>query len=125
MKRTLLLCLLLAMVGFAVADTYTIGTGTSTENYIPTYGFYDYGWSKTIYTAAEINAAGLMSGGNLIALGYEVGNTPANYTTVNQMVYLRHTTANIYEATENTLPDSTLFTLVYQGDLTWNGGGWP
>ncbi|HOY84695.1 MAG TPA: choice-of-anchor D domain-containing protein, partial [Candidatus Syntrophosphaera sp.] len=124
MKRTLLLCLLLAMVGFAVADTYTIGTGTSTENYIPTYGFYDYGWSKTIYTAAEINAAGLMSGGNLIALGYEVGNTPANYTTVNQMVYLRHTTANIYEATENTLPDSTLFTLVYQGDLTWNGGGW-
>ncbi|MDD4223697.1 MAG: choice-of-anchor D domain-containing protein, partial [Candidatus Cloacimonetes bacterium] len=124
MKKTLLLSLLLAMVVFAAADTFTIGDGTSTENYIPTYGFYDYGWSKTIYTAAEINAAGLMSGGNLIALGYEVGNTPANYTSYNQMVYLRHTTAGIYEATENTLPDSTFFTLVYQGDLTWNGGGW-
>lgn len=124
MKRTLLLCLLLAIVGFAVADTYTIGDGTNTQNYVPFYGLYDYGWSKSIYTAAEINAAGLTSGGNIVAIGFDVGNTPNNYVTTNQKVYLRHTTASAYDTGDNTLPDSTLFTLVFQGDLTWNGGGW-
>jgi len=92
MKRTLLLCLLLAIVSFAVADTFTIGDGTGTQSYVPFYGLYDYGWSKSIYTAAEINAAGLTGGGNLIAIGFDVGNTPNNYVTTNQMVYLRHTT---------------------------------
>ncbi len=124
MKRTLLLCLLLAIVSFAVADTFTIGDGTGTQSYVPFYGLYDYGWSKSIYTAAEINAAGLTGGGNLIAIGFDVGNTPNNYVTTNQMVYLRHTTASVYDTGDNTLPDSTLFTLVFQGDLTWNGGGW-
>ena len=124
MKRTLLLCLLLAIVGFAVADTYTIGDGTNTQNYVPFYGLYDYGWSKSIYTAAEINAAGLTGGGNIVAIGFDVGNTPNNYVTTNQKVYLRHTTASAYDTGDNTLPDSTLFTLVFQGDLTWNGGGW-
>ena len=79
MKRTLLLCLLLAIVGFAVADTYTLGDGTNTQNYVPFYGLYDYGWSKSIYTAAEINAAGLTRGGKIFAIGFDVGKNPNNH----------------------------------------------
>ena len=36
----------------------TIGNGTSTNNYIPSYSFYNYGISQQIYTAAEIGAGG-------------------------------------------------------------------
>jgi len=57
MRKTVFTLLFLVMaLGISVqafADSYTIGTGTLTENYIPFYGLYDYGWSKTIYTATE------------------------------------------------------------------------
>ncbi|HNQ43820.1 MAG TPA: choice-of-anchor J domain-containing protein, partial [Candidatus Cloacimonadota bacterium] len=107
-----------------MADVYTIGDGTSTQNYVPANGFYDYSWSKTIYTAVEINTAGLTSAASLVGIGYYVGNTPANYTMLDQRVYIRPTTASIYETADNTLPDNTQFTQVYQGDYTFNGGGW-
>ena len=124
MKKFLVMFLLLAIAGFALADVYTIGTGTSTENYVPFYGLYDYGWSKTIYTAAEINAAGLTTASSLVGIGFDVGNTPSNYTMLDQRVYLRTTTQSVYETADVNLPDNTQFTSVYQGSLTYNGGGW-
>ena len=36
----------------------TIGNGTSTSSYIPSYSTYNYGFSQQIYTAAEIGAGG-------------------------------------------------------------------
>ncbi|GAB1468541.1 hypothetical protein MASR2M64_12730 [Candidatus Cloacimonadota bacterium] len=124
MKKFLVMFLLLALASFALADTYTIGTGTSTQNYVPFYGLYDFSWSKTIYTAAEINTAGLTAAGNLVGIGYEVGNTPANYTMMDQRVYIRTTTQSVYETADNLLPDNTQFTQVYMGNITYNGGGW-
>lgn len=124
MKRLIVLLLLLVLASFALADVFTIGTGTTTQNYVPNYGLYDYGWSKTIYTAAEMNAAGLTGASNLIAIGYEVGNTPANYTMLDQRVYIRQTNQGVYATADNTFPDNTQFTQVYQGDYTYNGGGW-
>lgn len=59
MKKSTLLVLLMVLIGILAADVYTIGDGTSTQNYVPFYGLYDYGWSKVIYTAAELSAAGL------------------------------------------------------------------
>ncbi|MBR3436030.1 MAG: fibronectin type III domain-containing protein, partial [Bacteroidales bacterium] len=52
-----------AGLGCAVIDTTdsfvdTIGTGTSTSNYIPSYSTYNYGLSQQIYTAAEIGSGG-------------------------------------------------------------------
>jgi len=124
MKRLLLFTLLLLCVGLAFADTFIIGTGTSTQNYIPFYGFYDYSWTKTIFTAAEINTAGLNAAENITGIGYYVGNTPSNWEILDQRIYVRHTTAAVYETTDNTYPDNTAFTQVFQGNLTFNGGGW-
>ncbi|HOH97683.1 MAG TPA: choice-of-anchor J domain-containing protein [Candidatus Cloacimonadota bacterium] len=124
MKKFLALFLLIAIASFAFADVYTIGTGTTTQNYIPNYGLYDYSWSKTIYTATEINTAGLTGPASLVGIGYDVGNTPANYTMTDQRVYVRQTTASVYATADNNLPDNTLFTQVYQGNYTYNGGGW-
>ncbi len=47
---------------------------------------------------------------------------------LDQRVYIRHTTLQLYgTATDRTgtgYPNNTLFTYVFQGNLTFNGGGW-
>ena len=123
MKKFTILFLLLMLIGIATADLYTIGTGTSTQSYVPLYGLYDYSWSKVIYTATELSAAGLTAG-PIDGIGFEVGNTPTNYVSADQRVYVRHTTTAAYETTDNALPDNAAFQNVYNADYTWNGGGW-
>ncbi|NLO43354.1 MAG: hypothetical protein GX106_00110, partial [Candidatus Cloacimonetes bacterium] len=122
MKRQLLLILLIMAMSLGFAATYQIGSGAVTLNYVPFYGLYDYSSSKAIYTAAEIAAAGLNSPEGLIAIGYEIANTPNNYLMEDQFVYMRHTDATVYE--DNNMVSSDGFTLVYSGDITFNGGGW-
>jgi len=114
----------LLAVGIAFADTYTIGTGTSTSSTNPFYGTYNYGWCKTIYTAGEINAAGLAAATEIIGIGFYVGNTPVNYSMENQFVYLRHTATSQYESTDTNYPGNATHTLVFHGDITYNGSGW-
>jgi hypothetical protein len=120
MKKTSILLLLVMLIGILAADVYTIGTGTSTQSYIPFYGLYDYGWTKTIYTATELTAVGLTNG-PIDGIGYEVGNSPTNYVAVDQRGFIRHTTAT---ELDNTYPDNTQNQSVFQGDYTWNGPGW-
>ena len=43
----------------SVSDT--IGNGTSTSTYIPSYSFYNYGLSQQIYTAAELGHGGAIT----------------------------------------------------------------
>ena len=124
MKRLVIFTLFLLLAVLAFADSYTIGDGTSTQYYIPFYGLYNYGWGKVIYTQAEINTAGLTSANTIIGVGFYVGNTPSNYTVQDQRVYVRHTTVSAYETTDIGYPDNTQFQQVFQGELTYNGGGW-
>jgi hypothetical protein len=128
MKKLLLLCITFALMSFAFADTFIIGTGTSASGLYPIYGYYDYSWSKQIYTAAEINAAGLNEAEDITGLGLYVGNTPANFVMANQNIYMRHTSLTGFStATDETgtgYPNNAGFTHVFQGTLTFNGGGW-
>ena len=57
MKKLILCGLLLLLATVVLADSYTIGTGTTASALNPYYGLYNYGWCKSIYTSAEINAA--------------------------------------------------------------------
>ena len=128
MKKIILFALLLLTAVCALADTYIIGTGTSTGSTNPFYGLYDYSWSKVIYTATELSTAGMSASAEISGLGFYVGNTPANYTMLDQRVYVRHTSlANYGTATDETgtgYPNNANFTQVFQGNLTYNGGGW-
>lgn len=128
MKKLFLLSLLLVMIAFAWADTYIIGTGTSASGLYPIYGNYDYNWSKQIYTAAEINAAGLNEAASITGIGLYVGNTPVNFIMADQRIYLRHTALTTFttetDETGTGYPDNTGFSQVFQGTLTFNGGGW-
>lgn len=130
MKKPLLFTLLLFLVAFAWADVYPIGTlGTSSSaTYGPFSGLYDFGWTKTIVTAAEMTAAGYDGTDNMVGVGYYVGNTPSNYEMLDLHMFIRHTTLTTYNTTADetgtAMPDSTAFTQVFSGNLTFNGGGW-
>lgn len=128
MKKLFLFSLLLLLVFSAFADTYIIGTGTSTGSTNPFYGLYDFSWSKMIFTVTELNTAGLSGAQDITGLGFYVGNTPANYAMLDQRIYVRHSALPNYgTATDETgtgYPSNTGFNYVFQGTLTYNGGGW-
>lgn len=125
MKRISLLALLLVFLAASVlAETYTIGSGTSATSTNPYYGSYNFGWCKTIYTATELHTAGLTDAADIIGIGFYIGNTPVNYAMEDQYVFLRHTTVTQYETTDTGYPGNTNFEQVFHGDVVYNGSGW-
>lgn len=48
-------------------EIVTIGTGTSTNTYLPSYSFYNYSMTQQIYTADEIGGSGII---NSISLNF-------------------------------------------------------
>jgi len=95
-----------------------IGAGTGTTYYVPLYGNYDYNWSATIYEQSTINQAITIN-----TIAYYVANAPINYQTLTQKVYM--TVVPQTNFTGNTAkPDPAGMTLVFDGNLTWNGTGW-
>ncbi|HON98692.1 MAG TPA: hypothetical protein PK222_10650, partial [Bacteroidales bacterium] len=129
MKKVLLSLAILSMCIFTFAAEYTIGTGTSTEYYVPFYGYYEYGWSKIIYTKAEINAAGLNQEGNINGIAFYVNNALTGYNMTNQKVYVRSipTDRTSYSGTGETgngYPNNANFTKVYEGSISYTGQKW-
>jgi len=128
MKKLTLLIITLALFTLAFADIYTIGTGTSTSGLCPFYGYYDYSWSKAIWTAAELTTAGVPANTPITGIGFYVGNTPSNYTMLDQRIYVRTTTLTSYgtaqDETGTGYPNPAYFLPLFQGNLTYNGGGW-
>lgn len=96
----------------------TIGTGTSTTNYLPLYGYYDYSYGGMIYSSDEINYSGPIS-----KIRFYVGNTPTNYVTENQIIYMGEVPYTEFSSTS--LIDTVGLTRV-KGPFsyTWNGEGW-
>ena len=95
----------------------TIGTGTSSTKYIPAYGYYNNSWSSCLYTAAEIGAPM-----QITSIAYNVKNTPSNYTMLTQKIYMANTPDASFA--NGNKPDPANYTLVFEGDITWNGSGW-
>jgi len=120
-KATLLSLSLLIFTLVLSADEYTIGSGSSSQNYLPIYGMFDYGWGKLLYTKAELNDAGLNSSARITAIAFDVANSPTFYTLNNQSVYIRHTSASTLN---NQYPGTTGFTHVLSNNYMFDGSGW-
>jgi len=123
-KKLVLFLLTLVLATLLCADDYVIGTGTSTENYVPFYGYNNYGWSKFIYTNAELQAAGAPSGTITITkIAFQLsGGTWNNYVTDNQQIYMKMNYN--YPYTSGSYPGTTGYTQVFNGSISWNGPGW-
>ena len=94
----------------------TIGSGSSTNAYLPTYAYYNYSLTEQIYTATEIGQAGTIT-----AISFKVGNSKS--TTRNVDLYLKHTTKTAFTSKTGweTLSSGDK---VYSGNVTFNASGW-
>ncbi len=114
----LVLSLLLFMTVGAASDDYQeIGAGTYSSFYVPVYGYYDYGWSRTIYTQDELDSTPM----SITGVAYNVRNSPS-YTYNNLYVYIKDTSDTGFSSAS--YADTGTYTLVYSGDVTWSGTGW-
>lgn len=93
-----------------------IGTGTQTTNYIPAYGFYDFGWSNSLYLSSEMGSAGVID-----TISFYVDNAVSNYLMPNQTMYLANSSQT---ALTTDKPDPANLTQVYDGSVDWSGPGW-
>jgi len=118
-KKIALIAILLFTATLAFGGYVEIGTGTSNTGYVPTYGYWDYSWSQVIYLQSEIG-----SPFDITKISYDVSNTPSNYTFYNQKIYMKHTTLTQFPDAFYDDPIAAGFTLVYEGDVTFDGSGW-
>jgi hypothetical protein len=108
--------MLLGVANTVSAAYVEIGTGTSTNVYVPAYGYYDYSITSVIYLQSDI-------GGSLDinAISYDVATcSGAPFLMTDQIVYMGHTTDTIWPSTGYAHPDPATLTKVYEGDVTWN-----
>ena len=76
--KTLLLSALMMLPWVTNAQTHynmQIGTGTSTSQYVPDYGYYNYAYSQMLYTAAEVGIDG-----EIDTLAFQVSSGSATRT---------------------------------------------
>ncbi|MFN9112420.1 MAG: hypothetical protein ACK5XN_20320, partial [Bacteroidota bacterium] len=92
---------------------FTVGSSQNT----PFTGGVDFGWTSMIYGKQLFHGTDL-----IIKIGFEVANSPTNYTMQNQRIYMRLTTATTQPNTN--YPTTAGFTKVYDGPITYNGTGW-
>ena len=90
----------------------TLGNGTSTQSYFPTYSLYDYSYSQQIFTAAELGGGGVL---NSISV-----KCSTFYSQRNTEVYVDH----VNVATSSSWLNPSDLTLVYSGMTNYAAGQW-
>ena len=97
--------------GCLVADSTslvndTIGTGTSTSSYFPTYSLYNYTLTQQIYLASDFSG---VSGGQIEEIGIQMSAVPV---ARNIEIYMTNTSATNV---------SSAFIPIAASDLVWSG----
>ena len=104
------MAMILSISGWS-QETVTIGTGTTTQNYVPSNTNWNYAVSQAMYLATDIEASG-----SITSIAW-MGNT--NYTR-SFKIYLGTTSQ---ESLTSALPDGDM-TLVFDGTVTFTSGQW-
>ena len=86
---------------------------TVTNNYVPFYSLYNYGWSRTLYPATELAPSGGMIT-NIAFMPYSNSNTTG---LVNQNLYLKEVNLAANPATGYVNPITDGATLVWSGSV--------
>ena len=94
----------------------TIGSGANTNNYIPTYAYYNYSLTQQIYTASEVGQAGTIT-----KIAFMVSNSKSTTRTLD--VYLKHTSKSAFTSQTGweTMSSSDK---VYSGSVAFQSSGW-
>ena len=97
-------------------DDVVIGSGASSNSYIPTYAYYNYSLTQQIYTSSEIGQAGTIT-----AVAFQVGNNKSTSRSLD--VYLSHTTASSFSDNSAWISQNTS-ARVFSGSITFAASGW-
>lgn len=89
----------------------TIGSGTTTNSYLPEYSVYNYSYTQQIYTSAEIGGANTFNG-----ITFYANSVPNPSRTIS--IYLMHTNVSV---ASSWLPASNA-QLVFTGPVTFQIG---
>ena len=114
---TLMLAITLASLlpaGLRAQTTVEIGSGTSTNSYLPTYEFYNYSLTQQIYTASEIGMAGTISSISF----YTAGSASRTWA-----IYMKHTSKTSFSGSYDweSIASSDL---VFNGSVSYTSSGW-
>ena len=123
-KAPYLVFILLIAFGALSAGDYRIGYDSTSQNYVPLYGYVNYNWSKFFYSASEMHAAGFTDTLDIVRIAFQVSNEKSGYVTDNQRVYMRAFYDSEYYSNTVNYPGTAAYTGVYNGSITWNGPGW-
>ena len=94
----------------------TIGSGTNSNQYLPTYAYYKYCLTQQIYTAAEVGNAGTIT-----AVAFKVQNSKS--ATRNIDLYMKHTSKSAFSSGTDWATCSNN-DKVFSGSVTFNSSGW-
>ena len=92
-----------------------LGEGTATNQYLPSYSYYNYTLSQQIYTASEIGTSGYIK---RLSLFNDGGEKTRSYD-----VYLVHTEKTVFESKTDWITVSPE-DLVFSGTVTMTSGEW-
>ena len=93
----------------------TIGSGTSTNQYIPTYNYYDYSLTQQIYTKAEVGEAGTIT-----QIAFYVSANPDQRKID---IYMSHTSKSNFSSTSDWVNQGTSYRVVHDYQ-TFSQTGW-
>ena len=123
--RNLKLCLAVAFAALsatnanAQATVVTIGTGTTSQYYMPCNNFYRYTYSQQIYTAAELNTGGQPM--EITSIAFQYNYSSAMTAKTNCTIYMANTSKTSFSSTTDWVQYSNL-TPVYTGSMNCSAG---
>ena len=92
----------------------TIGSGTTSGNYLPTGDYYKYSLSQQIYTASELGAAGTITA---ISFYY---NTSTSSNPRSLQVYMSHTSSSTITSWSTVSSNQQVFSGTHTFTQGWN-----
>ena len=107
--------------GCMVGGDVTIGTGSTTNSYLPFYGLYNYTYSQQIYDASELS----MGAGEINSISFYCSSAPTSTTTGDIRIWMANTTKSTFSTDTDYISPSNLTEVCYvQGNrpitVGWN-----
>ena len=103
-----------------MAQTYTLGSGTGTNSNLPINYNWGYNYTQTIYTAAEMTAAGASaSGGTITKLRFKPTSSASTALWKDWVVYVGNTSKTNFASNTDWVALASL-TEVFNGEISAN-----
>ncbi len=119
MKKCFILLLVLMTCVIANAEFFEVSGSDSSFSSLPMTTFANYGWSRVIYTAADLNNTAC----SITGLQYLASGQFDNYANANQTIFIKHTSLSAFPDRPNgdyVNPINDGASQVFSGTITFN-----